>query len=158
MSDERSLFPFQPHPCSTYSILLYVNTFLRNPESLGVLAFVTLRILYVLGAIPLFSLIEVQLIYSDVLITAIQQSNSVYVHSFLCILFHYGLSQNIEYSSLCCAVGPCLSVLYYKSLHLIIPGSHASPHPTPSPLVTSNLFSLSVILFLFHRQVHLCHI
>ena len=29
------------------------------------------------------------------------------------ILFHYGLSQDIEYSSLCCTIGPCcLSILY----------------------------------------------
>lgn len=111
MSDERSLVPLHLHPPSTYSILLYVIKFLQKPERLGVLAFVTLRILYVLEALPLFSLTEVYLIYSDVLITAIQQSNSVYIHSFLCILFHYGLSQNIE-QVLCCTVGPCLSVLY----------------------------------------------
>lgn len=59
MSDERSLVPLHPHPPSTYSILLYVSKFLQKPERLGVLAFVTLIILYVLGAIPLFSLIEV---------------------------------------------------------------------------------------------------
>ena len=36
----------------------------------------------------------------------------IYTH-LLHILFHYGLSQDIEYSSLCCIVGPCcLSILY----------------------------------------------
>ena len=34
--------------------------------------------------------------------------------NFCCIffLFQYGLSQDIEYSSLCCTVGPCLSIPY----------------------------------------------
>ena len=36
-----------------------------------------------------------------------------YRHSFFNILFHCGLSQDIEYSSLCYTVGPCcLSILY----------------------------------------------
>jgi len=36
----------------------------------------------------------------------------MYIHSFH-INFHYYLSQDIEYSSLCCTVGPCcLSILY----------------------------------------------
>ena len=35
-----------------------------------------------------------------------------YIHSFLNILFHYGLSQDIGYNSLCHPVGPCcLSIL-----------------------------------------------
>ena len=35
-----------------------------------------------------------------------------YIHSFFNILFHYGLSQEIGYSSLCCTVRPCcLSIL-----------------------------------------------
>ena len=31
------------------------------------------------------------------------------------------------------------------------------PSPNPSPLMTINLFSKSVTLFLFCKQVHLCH-
>ena len=55
--------------------------------------------------------------YSVVLVSDIQQSNSVthtdtYIHSFL-FFFHYSLLQDIEYSSLCYTVGPCcLSTLY----------------------------------------------
>ena len=61
---------------------------------------------------------------------------------------HYGLSQDIEYSSLRCTVGPCcLSIL-----HVI--GCICSPQtPTPpptSPLVTAHLFSMSLSPFLFH--------
>ena len=40
------------------------------------------------------------------------------------ILFHYGLSQDIEYSSLCYMVGPCcLSILNVNNLYLGFPGS-----------------------------------
>ena len=36
----------------------------------------------------------------------------IHTHIYFQILFHYGLSQDIEYSSLCCTVGPCcLSLL-----------------------------------------------
>ena len=56
------------------------------------------------------------------------------------ILFHYGLSQDIEYSFLNCAVGPCCLSILYVIVYL--------PHPA-SPLVTINLFSMSVSLCLF---------
>ena len=50
--------------------------------------------------------------YSIVLISALEQSDSV-IHTFVFfyILFHYGLSQEIGYSSPCYTVGPCLSIL-----------------------------------------------
>ena len=54
--------------------------------------------------------IEVELIYSYVLI-AIQQSDFV-AHT-LFFTFHYGLSLDIEYSSLCYRVGPCFSSVLY---------------------------------------------
>ena len=58
--------------------------------------------------------IEVELIYKVVPLSAVQQIDSV-IHIetfFLKILFHYGLSQEIGYSFLCCTVGPCcLSIL-----------------------------------------------
>jgi len=78
-------------------------------------------------------LIELYLIYIGVLISAVQQSDSVieeeyiymciYIHIYIYthtytqththILFHDGLSQGIEYYSLCCIVGHCcLSILY----------------------------------------------
>ena len=61
-----------------------------------------------------FFLIEVYLIYNVVLISAVQQSDSViYIYIYIYILFHCGLLQDIEYSSLCYTVGPCcLSALY----------------------------------------------
>ena len=60
-----------------------------------------------------FLLIEVQLMYSIVLVSGVQQGDSVvYMYSFQ-IIFHYKLLQGIEYFSLCCTVNPChLSILY----------------------------------------------
>ena len=57
--------------------------------------------------------IEVQLIYNVVLVSGVQQSDSViYIYILFQVLFHYGLLQEIEQSSLCYTVGPCLSTLY----------------------------------------------
>ena len=65
--------------------------------------------------------------YNVVLISAVQKSDSVlYVCVCVCvcvcvyvfffpILFYYGLSQEIVYSSLCYSVGPCcVSILYIR--------------------------------------------
>ena len=58
--------------------------------------------------------IQVSLNYNVVLITAVQQSDPIkYIYILFHVLFHCGLSQDIEYSSLSCTVGPCwLSILY----------------------------------------------
>ena len=97
--------------------------------------------------------IEVQLIFNVVLISAVQQSDSVlHIYILFHILSHYGLSQDTEYSSLCYTVGPCcLSILY------IIVCICQSQTPTPSlptflPLGNYSLFSMSVSLFLFCRS------
>ena len=34
-----------------------------------------------------------------------------YIHTYIYILFYYGLSQDIEYSSLCYTVGPCCLIV-----------------------------------------------
>ena len=57
---------------------------------------------------------EVQLIFNIVLVSAIQQNDSViHIYTyFFHMIFHYGLSEDIECSSLCYTVGPCwLSIL-----------------------------------------------
>ena len=74
----------------------------------------------------------------------------IYIH----ILFHIPLSQDIEYSSLCRTVGPCCTTVY-TSLHLLVSNSRPSLLPLPSSVATSSPFSMCVILFLFHKQVHL---
>ena len=55
--------------------------------------------------------------------------------NYICILFHIlfhilshsGLSEDVEYSSLCYTVGPCLFILFniYTSLHLLIQNSQS---------------------------------
>ena len=77
----------------------------------------------------------------------------IYIYSFSYLL-HSGLSWILN---------PLLYVVeqghyIYKSWHLLPPTSHSIPSPTSSPLATNRLFSRFTILFLFHRQVHLCHI
>ena len=83
-------------------------------------------------------------------------------YTYVCLLFyipfHCGLSQNIKYSSLCYTVGLLFIHSISKSLHLLIPPSNSYPLPTPSPLTTTSLFSVSLILFQFHGLIHLCHI
>ena len=103
---------------------------------------------------------EVQLTYNVGLIFTVQQNDSV-MHTYLHIHTHtYSFSHSfpawfimdVEYSSLCYTVGPCgFSILYNNRLHLLTPDSHPSP---PAMAITS-LFSMSLILFLIHRQVHL---
>ena len=58
-----------------------------------------------------------------------------YIYILFHILFHYGLLQDIGYSSLCCAVGPCcLSILYI--LLCICQSQAPNPSlPTSLPLV-----------------------
>ena len=68
------------------------------------------------------------------------------------ILFHYGLSQDIEYSPLCYIVDLIIYSIYnISSLHLLIPNSQSFPSPPPLPPATTILFSMSVSLFMFHR-------
>ena len=51
-----------------------------------------------------FKKFEVELTYN---VSAVQQSDSVvHIYTFYLYSFPYGLSQDIEYSSLCCTVGP----------------------------------------------------
>ena len=96
-----------------------------------------------------FNFIDVELIYNVVLILLFRKWLSyTYIYIFH-ILFHYGLSQDIEYSSLCYRVGPCCwSILYILvSWQLLIPNSHSFPPSPPSHSVTTSLFSMAVSLF-----------
>ena len=57
-------------------------------------------------------LIKVELIYNVAPISAVQQCDSVvHIETFFYVIFHYCLSQETLYSSLCYIVGPCLSIL-----------------------------------------------
>ena len=54
----------------------------------------------------------------------------LYLNTLFYILFHYGLLQDIEYSSLCYTVGPCcLSILYV----IVLSANSTLPiHPFPT--------------------------
>ena len=71
----------------------------------------------------------------------------VYTHTYT-LHFYCGLSQNVEYSSLCCIVGPCLSILLYILVCICKSQTPnpSLPQPSFSPLATS-LFSIWVCLF-----------
>ena len=76
--------------------------------------------------VQIFFYIEVLLIYSVVLISAVQQSDLV-IH--ICILFHYGLSWDTDYSFLCYIVGPCCPSILYVVVR-IFPGGASGKEPT----------------------------
>ena len=63
---------------------------------------------------------------------------SIYIPFY--ILFHYGLSWDIEYSSLCYTVGSCCLSILYISLPLPDSSSQLIPSSPLSPLATTSLF------------------
>ena len=72
----------------------------------------------------------------------------LYIYIFFHLLFHYGLLQDIEYSSLCCPVGPwCLSILY-MSLYLLSPNSPSMPPAPPAWNRKFDLMFVSLSLFI----------
>ena len=90
--------------------------------------------------------------------TCIHTHTHIYIYIYIYTYFfsHCGLSQDIGYSFLCYILGPdFLSITIVIVLHLLTPNSPFLTLPPPSPLATTNLFSVS--LFLFCRQVHLCY-
>ena len=79
----------------------------------------------------------------------------LYINILFHILFHDGLSQGVEYSSL------CSTVIVYPFVYSQFASANPKLPILPSltcPLGNPSLFSMSVSLFLFHREVHLCHI
>ena len=54
----------------------------------------------------------------------------MYIYTYIYILFHCHLLQDIDYSSPCYILGPCCLPILYNSFHLLIPSSH-SFHPLP---------------------------
>ena len=95
------------------------------------------------------------LVYNVVFIYAIQQSDSViyciHIYILFHILLHDGLSQDIEYSSLCCTVGLCcLSIM---NIIVCICSPHTPnpffPYPLPLDNHRSGLYLCESIVF--HR-------
>lgn len=118
--------------------------------------------LFRLPALPCsFSfIINVQLVYSVVLISAAQKSNSV-IRTFFHILFHYSLSQDVE-CFLCSTTRPCfVSPLCIMFWHLLIPNpqfillpSHCPWQPwvcSPYECASVSYISSFVLYFTFAR-------
>ena len=77
----------------------------------------------------------------------------IYIYVLFHVLFHYGLSLDIEYSSLCYIVRPCcLSILFTI---VCLPNSHPFPPLPILPLGNHSLFSIAGSPFLFCRYVDL---
>ena len=73
------------------------------------------------------------------------------------ILFHYGLSQDIEYSSLSYTLGSChLSILY--SLYVLVPNFESMFPQHHFPLGNCKSVSYAWKSILFYIYVHLCFI
>ena len=95
------------------------------------------------------------MIYNVVLISTVEQSDPIaHIYILYFIIFHYGLSQVVEYNYLCYRVGPgCLSI--HSMLRVVVcicqfqtltPASLTSPAPWQL-----SLLSISASLFLSHR-------
>ena len=78
-----------------------------------------------------------------VVIATVQQSDSI-IHIYVLshIIFHYGLSQDIEHSSLYYVVGPCFLAILYKIVCLCESQSSILPSPIPTPPWQSQVWSL----------------
>ena len=128
---------------------------LHNPSCNKSFKLYFFRIYGIFKNLNLF-IIEAQLIYNVVLILVYSKVIQLYTHNthiymYICILFHYGLLQDIEYSSLCYTVGPCCLLIL-----CIIVCTCQSQTPNLSlsslfPLVTISLLSISVSLFLIYK-------
>ena len=100
--------------------------------------------------------VEVELIYNVVLISGVQQSESViYIYMYPCFggffshFSHYRVLSKVSYATQLALV----VYFIYSSLHMSI---SASQFILPSyPLVIISLFSTYVILLFFCKQVHL---
>ena len=81
----------------------------------------------------------------------------LYIYTFFVIFFSIMVNPRIL-NSVFCAIQLVLVVYSFcNSLHLL-PKLPLHPSPPLSPFTTTSLFSMSVSLLLFCRQVHLCSI
>ena len=81
-----------------------------------------------------------------------------HTHSCFPIIFHYGLSvYSIMFPILWSRAWLFIHSMYIR-LHMLISNSQSITLLPPTPLVSTSLFSMFVILILFHNDFHLCHI
>ena len=106
-----------------------------------------------------FNFTEEQLIHNAVLITAVQQSDSV-IHTCMLLHFFFIMVYHKILNIAPCGMQRTLVFIYpiYRSLHLLVPNPQSFPPHPPSPLAPTSLLSIPVSLFLISTQVHLCHV
>ena len=141
-----TILPFQ----KADSPLVY-QTWIRNTG--GLLSWIGINILVWILFWKVY-FIGVCLIFNIVLISAVTTKRFTYTYIY--ILFHCGLSQDIEYSSLYYTERWTLFFIHpmYNSLHLLITNSQSIPPILPFLLAITSLFFTFVSLFLFHKKVH----
>ena len=111
-----------------------------------------------------FNFIEVQLMYSVVLTSAVQPSGSV-IHTYIPfrVLFHYGLSQDIEDSSLCHTVQDLIvytSCIKFASANPKLSILPSPPRPPPWPPQICPLYlqvcfySVDVLIYVMFQILH----
>ena len=98
--------------------------------------------------------VQVELTYNIVLISAVQRSDSV-IHIYILFIFFSIMVYHKMLNMVPCAVGQDMLFIHsgHNSLHLLVPNSQPN---LPFCWQSLSLFSRSVSLFLFCRQVHLC--
>ena len=104
---------------------------------------------------------EVYLIYTVLLASAIQQSDSV-IYTYICIyilsfpFFFIMVSYRIL-NVVPCIHSRCLYILYIIAYICYSQTTNPFLSYFSSPLATTSLVFMSASLFLFHRYIHLCH-
>ena len=115
---------------------------------------------YIFFCILKLFFIKVQLIYNVLSISAVQQSDPV-IHIYTFFFSYYLLSYSItsDWIQFSVLYSRTSLLIHFKcnNLHLPTPNSQSIPLPPCFHLATTSLFSVSMSLFLFCRQVHLCY-
>ena len=98
------------------------------------------------------------LIYNVMLTYTVQNSDSIiHIHSFS-HFFHYGLSQDFEYSFQCCTVEPCYFSIPYVILIAFICWSQTSNPPLPHSSPLGNHRALLYVCYhcFWSKKILLC--
>ena len=106
---------------------------------------------------------KLQFIYNILSISAVQQSNPViytYIYMYLCSFSYIIIHHNAQWQVIIVlyAIQQDLIAYPFKMLQFTSTNPKLPVQATLSPLKTTSLFSMSMSLFLFCRQVHLCRI
>ena len=136
-------------PPSTSDVQLQVQVVTCASDQMAIYTYIYIYIII---------FIAVQLIYNVVLVSGVQQSESVmhiHIPTLFEILFPCRSLQSIEQCSLCYTVGPYQLFILYLVVCICQSQSPNLSLPPLYPLVAISLLFTSVTLFLFCKYVHL---